>query len=43
MKDKERNLEYHKCKNCDYYANGKNEKNSQKVDKDGCCKNYTKY
>lgn len=43
MKDKPRNLEYHKCKNCDYYANGICVWYSHKVNKDGWCKNYTKY
>lgn len=38
MKDKERNLKYHKCKNCDYYANRQCVWYSHKVDKDGWCK-----
>ena len=42
MKDKERNLEYHKCKNCDYYANRQCVWYSHKVDKDNKYKNYTK-
>lgn len=43
MKDKPRNLEHHKCKNCDYYANGRCVWCSRKVDRDNWCKNYTKY
>ena len=43
IKDKPRNLEHHKCKNCDYYANGRCVWYSRKVDRDNWCKNYTKY
>ena len=43
MKDKERNFEHHKCKYCDYYADGRCVWYSYKVNKDGWCKNYTKY
>ena len=43
MKDKPRNFEHHKCKNCDYYANGRCVWYSRKVDRDNWCKNYTKY
>lgn len=43
MKDKPRNFKHHKCKYCDYYADGQCVWYSYKVNKDGWCKNYTKY